>query len=137
MKRPFPVTLTLWLVLILTTWNLLRAWTSLAWSGALTEFSASLAPAVSAVIGGVWVVAGIILCWGIWQKKAWAVKLLPGAAAGYTVWYWSERFLFQNPRPNLAFAVIVNLGLLVVIFFATKSMSREAYERTIENPKTE
>jgi hypothetical protein len=137
MKRPFPVTLTPWVVLILTAWNLLRVWTSFAWSGVLTEFSASLAPAVSAVIGGVWVVVGITLCWGIWQKKEWAAKLLLGTAAGYTVWYWSERFLLQNPRPNLVFAVIANLGLLVIIFLATKSISREAHEQTIENPKTE
>ncbi|WKZ38022.1 MAG: hypothetical protein QY332_08770 [Anaerolineales bacterium] len=131
MKRTFPVTLALWLVLILTMWNLLRAWTALAWSGVLTEFSAGLTPALGAVIGGLWVTIGIVLCWGMWQKKAWSVKLLLGTAAAYTVWYWSERFLFQYPRPNLVFAVIVNLGLLVLIFFAVKSMSREAYEQTI------
>lgn len=63
--------------------------------------------------------------------------MLPGAGAGYTVWYWSERFFFQNPRPNLIFAVIVNLGFLILIFFTTTSLSREAYERKIENPKVE
>jgi hypothetical protein len=137
MKRRFPVTLTLWVVLILSTWNALRAWTSISWSGVLAEFSVRVAPAVSAVIGMVWALIGILVYWGVWQKKAWAGKMLLGAAAGYTVWYWSERLFLQNPRPNLVFAVIINLGLLVVIFFATKSLSREAYERNIENPKTE
>jgi len=137
MKRPFPVTLTLWVVLISTIWNILRVWTSIAWNSVLIEFSASITPAASIFIGGVWVVIGCFLYWGIWQGKAWAGKMLPGAGAGYTVWYWSERFFFQNPRPNLIFAVIVNLGFLILIFFTTTSLSREAYERKIENPKVE
>ncbi len=137
MKRPIPVTLTLWVVLIIMAWNILRTWTSIAWSGVLIEFSASIAPATSAIIGGIWVVIGFILYWGIWRGKAWAGKMLLGTAAGYTVWYWSERLFIQNPRPNVIFAVIVNLGLLILILFATKSLSREAYERKIENPKVE
>lgn len=137
MKRPLPVTLTLWVVLTLSAWNALRAWTSISWSGVLAEFSVHVAPAAGALIGIAWTLVGILVHWGIWQKKAWAGYMLPGSAAGYTVWYWSERLLLQNPRPNLVFAVIINLGLLVIIFLATKSLSREAYERNIENPKTE
>lgn len=137
MKRPFPVTPTLWLVLITMTWNVLRIWTSIAWNNVLIEFSASLPPAISAVIGGIWVVTGLVVYWGIWQERVWAGKMLFGTAAGYTVWYWSERLFFQNPRSNAIFAVIVNLGLLILIFFATKSLSREAHEREFENPKVE
>ncbi len=137
MKRPFSVTLTLWAVLITITWNLLRLWTSLAWSDVLKEFSARLAPNISAGIGGVWVILGCVLYWGIWQKKSWAGKMLLVTGAGYTVWYWSERFFFQNPRPNTMFAVIVNLGYLILIYFANKSLLREAYERIIENPEIE
>lgn len=137
MKRSFSVTLTLWAVLITITWNIIRLWTSLAWSDVLTEFSVRLAPTVSAGIGGIWVVIGCIVYLGIWQEKAWAGKMLFGTAAGYTVWYWGERLFFQNPRPNAMFAVIVNLGLLILIFFANKSLSREAYERKNENPGIE
>jgi hypothetical protein len=137
MKRSFSVTLTLWAVLITITWNIIRVWTALAWSSVLTEFSARLAPTVSAGIGGIWVVIGGILYFGIWQEKAWAGKMLFGTAAGYTVWYWSERLFFQNPRPNIMFAVIVNLGLFIIIYFANKSISREAYERENENPGIE
>lgn len=137
MKRSFPVTLTQWLVLIILVWNAIRAWTALAWKDVLLEFSVSLSPAVSAAIGGVWIAIGGILYWGIWQEKAWAGKMLLGFAAGYTVWYWCERVFFQNPRPNAFFAVIVNLGLFIIIYFANKSLSREAYERKIENPSIE
>ena len=82
-------------------------------------------------------VTGIFILWGIWQRKAWAAKLLLGASAGYTVWYWSERLIWQNPHPNWPFAVIVNLVLFGFILFAIKSLSREAYEQKNENPKSE
>lgn len=125
------------MVLISITWNIIRIWTVIAWSAVLTEYSVSISPSTSAIICGIWVVIGCILYSSIWQRKAWAWKILLGAAAGYTVWYWSERLIFQNPRPNTIFAVIVNLILIIVIYFAIKSLSREAYERKIENPVIE
>lgn len=124
MKRPFPVTLMLWVVLILITWNLVRLWTSIAWRGILAEFSVGLSPLVGAVIAGIWIVVGVILYWNVWQGKTRAGRLLLGAAAGYTVWYWGERLFFHNPQPNLWFAGIVNLALLVLVFFANKSLSK-------------
>ncbi|HND47971.1 MAG TPA: hypothetical protein PLL95_05380, partial [Anaerolineales bacterium] len=63
--------------------------------------------------------------------------LLLGAAAGYTVWYWSERLIWQNPRPNIPFTIVINFACLIVIYFASKSLSREAYERNTENPAIE
>ncbi|MBK8784216.1 MAG: hypothetical protein IPO22_21030 [Anaerolineales bacterium] len=137
MKRSFPVTLIQLTVLIILISNVISAWTVLAWRDVLTEFSASLPPIVAAIIGGVWVVTGCTLFWGIWQAKVWAGKMLLGAAISYTFWYWSERLFFQNPRPNTIFAVIVNLGLFIIIYYAIKSMSREAYERENENPVIE
>jgi hypothetical protein len=137
MKRSFPVTLTQWIVLIILLWNIIRLWTVLAWSAVLTEFSAGLPPTASAIIAGIWMAVGCLLYWSIWQEKAWAGKMLLGTAASYTVWYWSERLFFQNPRPNTIFAVIVNLGLIIIIYFAYKSLSREAYERENENPVIE
>jgi hypothetical protein len=115
-------------------WNSLRLWTSLAWSDVLNELSVQPSPTVTAFSGGVWVITGLILIWSILRKKAWAAKLLLGASAGYSVWYWAERLVWQNPHPNWLFAVIVNLALLVFILFNIKSMSREAYEQKFENP---
>jgi hypothetical protein len=137
MKRPISVTLSVWLVLILAFWNALRAWTSLAWKSVLIEFSARISPMFSAAVGAFWFIIGLILAWGIWQKKVWSMKMLLGAAAGYVVWYWSERLLWQNPRPNVPFTIVVNIACLLVIYFASKSLSREAYERNTENPEIE
>lgn len=137
MKRPLSVTTAGWVVLIFTVWNAIRAWTSITWSGVLAEFSIRMTPETSALIGAFWTVAGLAACWGIWRSKKWGAVLLWIVAVGYTVWYWSERIIFQDPRPNVPFGVIVNLTLFVIIFFASRSLTREAYERDIESPKTE
>ena len=132
-KLPFRVTLLYWLVLIVTAWNGLRLWTALAWQDALTEFSASPPPIVTAISGGVWMIVSIILAWGIWQKKAWSANLLIAVATGYSAWYWVERLAWKNPHPNWPFAVIVNLTGIVFVLFNARLLSREAHERKIEN----
>lgn len=137
MNRPISVTLSLVLVLIFTAWNLIKTWTLLAWQEVLLEFSIQPNPYLGAIISTIWVIAGIILTWGILQKKVWSVKMLPALAKGYTVWYWSERFIWQNGKTNVWFAVAMNFALLIIIYFSTKSLSREAYERTTKNPTTE
>ena len=136
-KFSFRATLLQMLVLILTALNLLRAWTALAWRDALNEFSAQPSPTILMISGAVWALCGIVLLWGIWQRKAWAEKLLLGASAGYSLWYWTERLVWQNPHPNWLFAVIVNLAIIVFILFSKKSLTREAYERNFENPKVD
>ena len=125
--------------MVLTTilWNAIRVWTAISWHNILIEFSVSISTAASAVLGGFWVIIFCILYWSIRQKKSWAGKMLLSTAASYTFLFWSERLFFQNPRPNTVFAVIVNLGLLITVYFAYKSLSREAYERKIENPGIE
>jgi hypothetical protein len=134
-KLPFRVTLLYWLVLTLSAWNGLRLWTALAWHGVLDEFSSLPISMITAISGAVWLISGIVLTWSIWQKKAWAAKMLLGVAAGYTIWYWSEQFIWQTPHPNWLFAVIVNLALLAFILSTARLLTREAHERKNENPK--
>ena len=133
-KIPFRVTLLLWLVFFLTAWNAARLWTAIAWHNVLAEYSAQPTSTITAISGAFWMVTGLILVWSIWQKKAWTAKLLLGASAGYTVWYWIERLVWQSPHPNWPFAVIVNLVLIIFILFTTRSLTREAHERKIEHP---
>jgi hypothetical protein len=128
-KLPFGVTLSIWLVLFLTAWNGLRLWTAIAWQKTLFEFSTNPGPVYVAVSGTIWLIVGLTLSWGLLLGKAWAGKILVAAAAGYSVWYWSERLVWQVPRSNWPFAVAVNLILLVFIFFTNKSLTRETYER--------
>ncbi|MBI5953982.1 MAG: hypothetical protein HY865_20190 [Chloroflexi bacterium] len=132
-RLSFRVTLLYWLVLILSAWNGLRLWTALAWRDVLTEFRASQPPILTAVSGGVWMLAGLFLAWSIWQKKPWAANLLVGVATGYSAWYWIERLVWQSPHPNGLFAVIVNLTALIFILFNAKPLAREKNEHKNEN----
>jgi hypothetical protein len=137
MKRSFPVTLALWLVLILTTWNIVKAWTSYAWRPALMEFSVRMPPNASLVAGAVWFIIGIILVWSILRKKGWSAKFLTAAALGYIIWDWIERLAWQSMRPNAPFVIVLEIACLTIVFYASRSLSREAYERNTEPKKTE
>jgi len=127
-KPPFRIILLLWLVLVFTLWNTLQVWTAIAWDNVLNEFHAHPTPAVTALSGALWALCGIILLWSILLKKDWATKLLLGTAAGYTVWYWSERLIWQRAHPNWPFVVIANLALIIFILFTTRSLTRENHE---------
>ena len=137
MKRPIPVTLTFWMVLILTIWNAVKAWTFLAWRATLEEFSSRYQPALGAIIGIFWFMIGLALAWGLWYKKPWSLKILPFAAVGYILWYWVERLVWQSPHPNSMFVIVLDIASLILVYSASISLSREAYERINENPAIE
>lgn len=133
-KRPFRVTLLLYLVLIFTGWNAIRLWTAIAWQSVLNEFSTHPIATVTAIGGAIWMMAGCFLLWSIWKQKNWSVTMLLGITTFYTIWYWSERMIWQISHPNWPFAVIVNLVSIIFVFFIAKSLIRETHERTIKNP---
>lgn len=132
---PFRVTLLLLAVLSLTAWNVVRVWTAITWRAVLTEFAPQPGPVYIAISGAVWVVVGLSTLWALWRAKAWAPRLLVGASAAYTLWYWTDRLVLQNGRDNWPFTLTVNLLLLVHLYFTTHSnyLQREAYERKSEN----
>ena len=115
MKRPFSVTILLWLVLSLTAWSGLRLYSAIAWWSPLLEFASPPSPWYIAISGGVWLVASIILLWGMWQAKAWIRYALLGCGAGYTVWYWCDRILLQTSNTNWPFALFVTVTLLIIL----------------------
>jgi hypothetical protein len=81
------------------------------------------------ISGLIWGFAGLFLLWIIWQGRPQGRKILLGALAAYSTWYWVERLFWQIPRPNWPFAVILNLVLFVFIILLTKPSVREAHER--------
>jgi hypothetical protein len=136
MKRPFSVTILLWLVLSLTAWSGLRLVTAILWQGTLLEFASPPGPAYIAISGAVWLLAGLGLFWGMWQAKAWIRSALLGTGAGFFVWYWCDRLLLQSPRANWPFALVTTALLLILLSVCvflpgTKTFftKREAHER--------
>ncbi len=115
MKRPFSVTILLWLVLSLTVWSGLRLVSAIQWWGTLLYFASPPGPLYIAISGGFWLTASIALLWGMWQAKAWIRYALLGAGAGFTVWYWCDRLLLQTSPLNWPFALLANILLLIVL----------------------
>jgi hypothetical protein len=115
MKRPFGVTILLWLVLSLTVWSGLRLATAIQWWSTLLEFATPPGPLYIAISAGVWLLTSLVLFWGMWQSKAWIRYVLLGAGAGLSVWYWCDRYLFQTSSENWLFALLVNILLLIIL----------------------
>ena len=115
MKRPFSVTILLWLVLSLTAWSGLRLYSAIRWWNALHEFASPPGPWYIAVSAAVWLIISIALLWSMWQAKAWARYTLLGAGAGLAVWYWGDRLLLQTPGANWLFALLTTILLLIIL----------------------
>jgi hypothetical protein len=117
-KRPFSVTLLLWLVLSLSAWGAVRLFATLRWWSVLNEFGARLGPVYLSITGAGWILAGIVLLWGMFSAKPWVYRAIPVIISLWLVQYWIERLVFESPRANLPFALIASLLLLVVTFLS-------------------
>jgi hypothetical protein len=115
MKRPFSVTILLWLVLSLTAWSGLRLYSAIRWWNVLLEFASPPGPWYIAISAAFWLIVCIGLLWSMWQAKAWARYALLGAGAGFAVWYWCDRFLFQMYNANWSFALLASVLLLIIL----------------------
>ena len=120
-KRPFGVTLLLWMVLSLSAWGSLRLIGALRWWDVLSHFQARLSPWYLSITGAGWTVAGIVLLWSIFVGKRWAYPAIPASVALWLVQYWLERIFFEAPRANLPFMIVVSLFLVVVTLAITFS----------------
>lgn len=137
MKRPIAVTLTFGMVLTIAIWNAIKAWTYLSWRSTLEEFTPRFPPILGVLSGVIWFIIGLSLAWGLWQMKPWSAKGLQAGAAGYLLWYWIERLAWQAPHPNFPYVIALDIAIIILIYITSKSLSREAYERNIENPAVE
>lgn len=139
-KRPFGVTLLLWLVLILSAWGVVRWLSALRWWDVLVEFEARLSPLYLSLTGIAWAVGGGVLLWSLFAARTWARLAIPLSIFLWLLEYWIERTFFELPRANLPFALIASLLLLTVTLisalhrkterFLTKS---EEHEQSNEN----
>ena len=142
-KRPFGVTLLLWMVLILSAWGVVRFFAALRWWGVLNEFETSLSPLYLSITGAGWGVAGGVLLSGILLRKNWT---LPAVIASILIWlieYWVERIFFQSSRANLPFALtcsilVIAITWILAILPGNKSffIKSEEHEQPVEKPNT-
>ena len=141
-KRPFGVTLLLWLVLSLSAWGVVRLLAALRWWDVLNEFGASLSPVYLAITGTGWALVGCFLLWGLFSGKPWARLAIPASMILWLIGYWIERMLFEAPRANLPFALMASLLLSVVTLVSalnrkTKQFLIRSEEHEQPNENTE
>ena len=144
LKRPFGVTLLLWMVLSLSAWGAVRFAASLRWWDVLSEFESRLSPAYLSITGAGWVVAGGVLIMGMLSRRKWSYPAIPVFVILWLSMRWVERIFFQSERANLPFAVILSVIFLAVTVvcalhrstkhFLTRS---EEHEQHNQNPTSE
>src|SRR5215216_1399011 len=126
-KRPFGVTLFLWMVLSLVAWGLLRFFAALSWWSVLSQFEARLSPWYLSITGAGWVMAGGALLWSILSRKPWTHSAVPLSTAVWLVEYWIERIFFEVSRANLPFAILVSVLLLAILLMIAKNQNLKNY----------
>jgi hypothetical protein len=136
-KRPFGVTLLLWLVLSLSAWGAVRLFAALRWWTVLNEFETRLGPPYLALTGAGWMAAGVVLLWGLFSGsgKLWTYRAIAAAITLWLVQYWIERIFFQAPRANISFALIVSI--LLFIMTLVSAFNRKTKEFFIKSEEHE
>lgn len=133
-RRPFGVTLLLWLVLSLTAWGAIRLIAALRFWTLLNEFEARLSSWYLSLNGAGWVVVGVVLLWGLFSGKLWTARAILVSMALWIVQYWIERLFFQAPRPNIPFAIFVTVLLFIVtVISAFNRKTKEFFIRSEEH----
>ena len=134
-RRPFGVTLFLWLVLSLTAWGAVRLIAALRWWNVLNEFEARLSPLYLSITGAGWIVAGAVFLWGLFSGKMWTLRAILVSIALWISQYWIERLFFQAPRANISFAVFVTVLLFIVTLIS--AFNRKTKEFFIKSEEHE
>ena len=93
-RRPFSVTLLLWLVLSLSAWGAVRLIAALRWWNVLNEFEARLSPWYLSITGAGWIVIGAVLLWGLFTGRLWTIWAILASISLWIVQYWIERLFF-------------------------------------------
>ena len=142
-KRPFGVTLLLWLVLTLSAWGAVRLFAALHFWDMLSEFGARLSPLYLSITGAGWAVVGVVLLWGLFGARLWAHWAVPVATFLWLAAYWIERIFFESSRENLYFALSASILLLTVVLISALNrktrkffIKSEEYEQPNEHRKS-
>jgi hypothetical protein len=125
MKRPMRITLLAVYVFSVACWNGLRLGEAIFFWKTLAEYGAH--PLYIAISSGVWLIAGLVLVWGLWQGKVWGWVATFGGIVGYASWYWFDRQVLQELHTNWPFALVTTAVFLFFILFILSSHSTRRF----------
>jgi hypothetical protein len=140
-KRPFGVTLLLWMVLSLLAWGAVRFSAALRWWDVLVEFRSSLSPLYLSITGAGWGVVGCVLLVSLFVGKKWTPRAILTSIVVWLIEYWIERVFYQSSRANVPFAAVGSILVVCITLISTLHKSTlnfftrsEEYEQQHENP---
>jgi len=116
-QRPFSVTLLTWIVLIMSVSNLVKfVQTTIQWNflNQILPFS----PFYLLVSGLTWGTVGLVISWGLWRGLDWAPVGMKLFLIVFTLYYWLDRILLNNPVSRETNQVFV-LGLTILLWIWT------------------
>ncbi len=123
---PVTVTIPTILVLFITVWNILRLYSLINNREILVEFGAN--PIFLLVIAFLWVLIGLMLTFSIWIRWSISISIFLGFGVSYYLWYWIDRFFFQDSTtPNFTFSAIFSTSLLTFFCVLLLAPSSKAF----------
>ena len=99
-RRPLRINFLVLLILAVAVWNGLRLGETIFFWKTLAKYGAH--PLYIAISGAVWIIAGLLLAWGLWLGKAWGWAATLVGTVGYTAWYWFDRLVIARTTCQLA-----------------------------------
>jgi hypothetical protein len=127
-KLPRRITLLLWLVLIITTWNLIRLITGIAWRDTLEAYAAKPGPFYIGFTGALWSGIGIFLFWSFIRGSNWTRISILVTGFIYATWIWADRLFVQSQlHANWPFDLLVTLILLSFMTAVVLDPSNQIY----------
>ena len=115
------------MVLCLSAWGAVRLFAALRWWNVLNEFGARLSPWYLSITGAGWVLAGIVLLWGVFSAKLWTIRAILAFVFVWIAQYWVERLFFESPRANTLFALLVTMLLFIVAFISASNRNTKEF----------
>ncbi len=128
-NRPIAIILESILVFVFTAWNGLRLGETIFFEKTLVDYHARPGPFYIAVTGGIWLLAGLALLWGLWSGKTWSQSITFVAALSYALWYWLDRLIFQSQDINWIFSLVTTFVLLALVGLGLNSHNSARYFR--------
>lgn len=123
--RPIRISLLAISNCLVSLWYGLRLVEAIRFWQSLSEYHARPGPGYIASTGGFWLLAGLAFAWGLWSGKLWGWYGEIGGAAGYVLWYWFDRLVFQYPHTNWPFALVwsvIGLAVVLLILLSPKAV---------------
>ncbi len=142
-RLPLRITLLLWLVLIITAWNIVRLVSGIAWRETLEIYAPHPGVLYVALTGAIWTLVGLFTLWSFWRGERWTRSLIVTAAALYSAWIWVDRLFFQaKTQANWPFTLLLTVLLLVYTAAVVLDprnriyFRKETYERESKKPSS-